>query len=71
MQVSHDDRGPYLVLPFDRADDVRSTLISIGVDFHEDEQDGAGCAGPVWVVLRLDAGSLEQHGGASMLDGHL
>ena len=46
-------------------------LISIGIHFDEDDQDGAGCAGPVWVVLRLDMTSLAQQGGASMLDERL
>jgi hypothetical protein len=71
VQVSHDDRGPYLVLPFERADDVRALLISLGIGFDDEQQDGAGCAGPVWVVLRLDAASLDRCGGVSMLEQRL
>lgn len=71
MQISHDDRGPCLVLPFERADEVRARLTSLGVGFVEDDADGAGCAGPVWVVLRLDADSLDASGGAPALEHRL
>jgi len=71
LQVSHDERGPYLTLPFERADEVRALLTSIGVGFEEDEQHGAGCAGPVWVMLRLDSTSLDEQGGPALLDERL
>ena len=69
MKISYDDRGPHLVLPLERADEVRERLVSLGIRFEEDDADGAGCAGPVWTVLRLDEATLARAGGASKLAG--
>ena len=67
MELCHDERGPHLVLPYERVEEARELLASLGIVFHEEDGSGAGCAGPVWLVLRLDAASLEAAGGAAVL----
>ena len=67
MEISRDERGPYLVLPFERADEVRGVLSVLGIAFEDDPGDGAGCAGPVWTMLRLDEASLDRAGGERVL----
>lgn len=71
MKVCHDERGPHLVVPFELADEVRARLVALGLPFEEDEEASAGCAGPVWSVLRLEARSLSAFGGSRRLEARL
>ena len=51
MSLAHDERGPYLAVGFERAEEVRAALLEAGVPFAEDPLEG--CTGPVYAVLRF------------------
>lgn len=45
--------GPLLMIGLEHAAEVTSALAIAGVEFEELDQEGAGCAGPNLLVLRL------------------
>lgn len=71
MQISFDATGPHVLAPFEQAVELRQQLMDLGLSPVEDEVDGAGCAGPVWVVLRIDQEALEAAGGPAAVEALL
>lgn len=51
--IERDERGPFLMIALERADEARLALIDAGIPFDESDADGAGCAGPQIAVLRF------------------
>lgn len=51
-----DPKGPLLMVGPEHAGEVAAALAVAGVKFEELDQEGAGCAGPNMMVLRLEAG---------------
>jgi hypothetical protein len=62
MRVEVDERGPFVAVGFERADEARARLVELGIPFHDASDQGAGCAGPVWAELRLDLAAWESAG---------
>lgn len=67
MRVEVDERGPFVAVGFERAQEARARLVELAIPFEDVSDHGAGCAGPVWAVLRLDAAAWEAAGRPSEL----
>ena len=56
IPIQSDEKGLFLAVGPERADEVRTVLSNATIPFVEDDPDGAGCAGPGTVVFRLGRG---------------
>jgi len=56
IPIQTDEGGAYLTVGPERADELRVALSLAAVAFDEEDQDGAGCAGPIVAVFRLASG---------------
>jgi len=68
IRIEVDERGPFVAVGFERADEARAALTARGLPFEDASDQGAGCAGPVWAELRLDAAAWEAAGRPSSLE---
>ena len=59
MRVELDERGPFVAVGYERVQEARARLVELGIPFVDVSEQSAGCAGPVWAVLRLDAATWE------------
>lgn len=62
MRVEVDERGPFVAVGFEQAQEARALLVELGIPFEDVSDQGAGCAGPVWAQLRLDVAAWEAAG---------
>ena len=62
IRIEVDERGPFVSVGFERAEEARDRLLERGLRFEDVSDQGAGCAGPVWAELRLDPASWEAAG---------
>ena len=62
IRIEVDERGPFVAVGFERADEARAGLTKLGIPFDDASDQGAGCAGPVWAELRLDEAAWEAAG---------
>lgn len=56
VPIQFDERGMFLMVGPERTEELRTTLSLAGIEFVEEEPDGAGCAGPVVAVFRVASG---------------
>jgi len=54
IPIERDERGAYLTVGLDRADELREALSGAGVAFAEEGDENCGCGGPVLAVFRLE-----------------
>lgn len=62
MRVEVDARGPLVAVGFEQLEEACGRLVELGIPFEDVSDQGAGCAGPVWAVLRLDAAAWKAAG---------
>ena len=68
IRVGMDERGPFVAVGFERAEEARARLVKLAIAFTDTSEEVVGCAGPpVWVELRLDPASWEAAGSPTEL----